>query len=282
MHPRNRHQNRYDLKALGEMTPELKKFVIVNKYGDETIDFADKDAVKALNRAILAHSYSIKYWDIPQEYLCPPIPGRADYIHSASDLFPEKKKLHVLDIGTGANCIYPIIGHAEYDWSFVGSDINPKALSNAQLILNKNQLSECVELRLQSDPDCIFKNIIKEKEKFDLTICNPPFHESLEEATKGTQRKWKNLGKSPVKSPLNFGGKGAELWCPGGEKKFVLQMIQESLLYKNQVRWFTTLVSKSANLPILTKTLEKHKATIKVIDMSQGQKIARLLCWSYS
>jgi 23S rRNA (adenine1618-N6)-methyltransferase len=282
MHPRNRHQDRYDLKALGKISPELIPYVIKNQYGDESIDFSDKDAVKALNRAILADSYQIKFWDIPDEFLCPPIPGRADYIHSAADLFSDKKNLHVLDIGTGANCIYPLIGFREYEWTFVGSDINSDALKNAQKILDKNELTKFIELRLQTDSKKIFKNIIKTDERYHLTICNPPFHESLEEATKGTQRKWKNLGKKPLKSSLNFGGKGAELWCPGGEKTFILQMIDESLAYKNQVKWFTSLVSKSANLPILTKTLEKHRASTKVIEMTQGQKIARLLCWSFT
>jgi 23S rRNA (adenine1618-N6)-methyltransferase len=281
MHPRNRHQSRYDLQKLAASSPALLPFIIINKFGDESVDFTDKDAVKALNQAILKSTYGINFWEIPSQYLCPPIPGRADHVHSAADLFTEKKNLRVLDIGTGANCIYPLIGHQEYHWSFVGSDVDSKAKANAEIIVQKNNLARFIEFRLQPNKDKIFQNIIQPDDRFDLTMCNPPFHESLEEASQGTKRKWKNLGKKPSKDALNFGGQGAELWCPGGEKAFITQMIYESEQFKKQVKWFTTLVSKEANLSNLTKTLEKLKVSIKIIDMAQGQKISRLLCWTY-
>lgn len=276
MHPRNRHQDRYDLKELVRVSPELKSFVQINKFGDESIDFANADAVKTLNRALLKSFYGIEYWDIPAEFLTPPIPGRADHVHSAADLFPNPKGLRVLDIGTGANLIYPIIGAKEYEWKMVGSDIDPKAIESAQKIIDKNSLS--IELRLQKDKNSIFNGVIAPGEKFNLTICNPPFHESLSEANAGTERKWKNLGKKPTKT-LNFGGQGAELWTPGGEKAFILRMIEESFLFKTQVSWFTSLVSKEATLPVLTKTLEKMGAKTRIIEMSQGQKKSRLLAW---
>jgi 23S rRNA (adenine1618-N6)-methyltransferase len=276
MHPRNRHQDRYDLKELIRVCPELKAHVIVNKFGDESIDFANSVAVKALNRALLKSFYGIEFWDIPSEFLTPPIPGRADLIHSAADLFPDPKNLRVLDIGTGANLIYPIIGFKEYNWQMVGTDIDLKALANAERIIEKNNLP--IELRHQKDKNSILKGIIDPREKFDLTICNPPFHESLAEASAGTERKWKNLGKKPAKN-LNFGGQGAELWTPGGEKAFILKMIEESVQYKNQVTWFTALVSKATNLTFLTKSLEKLGAKTKIIEMTQGQKKSRILCW---
>jgi 23S rRNA (adenine1618-N6)-methyltransferase len=40
--------------------------------------------------------------------------------------------VRVLDIGVGANCVYPLIGHAEYGWRFLGVDIDEAALANAQ------------------------------------------------------------------------------------------------------------------------------------------------------
>ena len=39
-----------------------------------------------LNRALLKADYGIDFWDIPPNYLCPPIPGRVDYIHHLADL----------------------------------------------------------------------------------------------------------------------------------------------------------------------------------------------------
>lgn len=278
MHPRNPHKNRYDLRSLAKATPELAPFIAINKYGNESIDFADNRAVKALNKAILRSFYQIDHWDIPENYLCPAVPGRADYIHTVADLFADKKNLRVLDIGTGANCIYPLIGVHEYHWQFVASDVDSKALANAQEIVEKNSLEDSIETRLQKSPEKIFESIIDPLEKFDLTICNPPFHESETQARQGTQRKLKNLGKTKS-SPLNFGGQSSELWCPGGEKAFIQRMVQESLQFGAQVKWFTTLVSKEENLPFLLKTLRQVAAEARILDMELGNKKSRALSW---
>jgi len=58
-------------------------------------------------------------------------------------------------------------------------------------------------------------------------------------------------------------------------------MIKESVLFKSQVVWFTTLVSKNEHLPKLKKQLEKNKAHYKTIDMSQGNKKSRFLAWRF-
>jgi 23S rRNA (adenine1618-N6)-methyltransferase len=281
MHPKNKHQDRYDLKKLAEESPDLKNFCFMNPSGLETIDFSDPKAVKALNRALLRHDYHIVFWNLSDEFLCPPIPGRADLIHYASDLFPAGKKLHVLDVGVGANCIYPLLGIKEYGWTFIGTDTSKKALKNAQLIVDNNQLAHLVKLRHQRDKTKIFTSMIHENERFDLTICNPPFHESIEEALKGSNRKWKNLGKKELSGKLNFGGQDHELWYPGGEKAFITKMIKESAHFSSQVNWFTSLVSKEKNLTPLGKLLKELKATVQVKDMEQGQKMSRLLCWTF-
>lgn len=280
MHPRNRHQLRYDLKKLAEETPELKKYIQINQYEIETLDFSVPEAVKILNKALLKSQYGIQFWELPPGFLCPPIPGRADYIHSAADLFEHHQNLRVLDIGVGANCIYPLLGVKEYHWTFVGSDVNQNALENAQRIVDRNHLTQEIVLRMQKDKSKIFTHIIGPNEFFDLTICNPPFHESQKAAESGSMRKWKNLGKKPAHK-LNFGGQENELWFPGGEEAFLLNMIHESLIYKNQVKWFTTLVSKEKNLLRLVEEVRIVGGKTKTIDMGQGQKKSRLLAWKF-
>lgn len=289
LHPRNKHRSRYDFALLVKGCPDLRNFVLVNAYGDESIDFADPTAVKMLNKALLAQYYGIKHWDIPENYLCPPIPGRADYIHYLADLLgelnnavvPTGKSVKVLDIGTGANCIYPIIGHQEYGWTFVGSDVDRKAVRSAENIIAANEtLSGAIHIRLQHNPRQIFEGIIKPGESFDISLCNPPFHASAAEAAAGTQRKLRNLGKS--KNILNFGGQHFELWCEGGELNFINAMIQESQRFSGQCKWFTTLVSKSANLPFIYGYAERAGAVqIKTVEMAQGQKISRFIAWSF-
>ena len=123
---------------------------------------------------------------------------------------------------------------------------------------------------------------MKSNELFDACICNPPFHSSKLAAQSGSQRKWKNLGKTHLNDSLNFGGSSSELWCPGGERAFIGKMIQESSEIPDQVRWFTSLVSKEAHLPFLQKLISKKGATEqRVIPMSQGQKKSRLIAWTY-
>jgi 23S rRNA (adenine1618-N6)-methyltransferase len=289
LHERNKHNSRYDFAALVKHAPELRDYVIVNPYGDESIDFADPVSVKLLNKALLKQHYKIEHWDIPEGYLCPPIPGRADYIHYLADLLastnggeiPTGNKVKILDIGVGANCVYPIIGHQEYGWSFVGSDIDRKAVQSAENIIAANPvLTADLKVRLQHNKQQIFKGIVKPGEKFHASICNPPFHSSAAEAAAGSNRKLQNLGKQ--KEVLNFGGQQIELWCEGGEVALVRKMISESVEFAAQVGWFTTLISKSANLPTIYHALEQAGAgKVRTIEMAQGQKISRFVAWTF-
>lgn len=292
LHPRNPHRLGYDFKQLILSCPELEEFVSVNQYKIETIDFSNPKAVKSLNKALLISHYDIKNWDIPENSLCPPIPGRADYIHYIADLLattnngiiPKGETVQGLDIGIGANCIYPIIGNSVYGWSFVGTEIDENALQNCKKIIEDNPiLIDAISLQLQTDSRLIFRNIITAEDRFDFTICNPPFHASQEEATKATIRKINNLENTKTTNPvLNFGGQNAELWCEGGELGFVTQMIYESAKYPMQCLWYTTLVSKKENLTSFYKTLNKVSAAeIKTIDMAQGQKTSRIVAWTY-
>ncbi len=292
LHPRNIHRFSYDFKKLIDSSPELEAFVFTNEHEIESIDFSNPNAVKALNKALLISDYDINYWDIPKDYLCPPIPGRADYIHYIADLLgesnngtiPEGENVIGLDIGIGANCIYPIIGFSAYNWCFVGTDIDENAIQNCKKIITENpKLIDAISLQLQAEPRYIFKNIILPEDKFAFTICNPPFHSSQDEATKVTIRKLNNLENTRTTKPvLNFGGQNAELWCSGGEIGFITQMIYESVKYPLQCFWFTTLVSKKDNLKSLYKTLNKVGAVeIKTIEMAQGQKTSRIVAWTF-
>jgi len=292
LHPRNKHRSKYDFPELVKTLPALHPFVIVNAYGGESIDFSDPVAVKMLNKALLKHFYGIDNWDIPANYLCPPIPGRADYVHYLADLLaqhnegivPKGKSVKGLDIGLGANCIYPIIGVQEYAWSFAGSDIDQRAIETAKAIVAANPLLRgSVSCRLQHNPKHIFKGIVKPGELFDFTMCNPPFHASAAEAQSGTKRKLQNLGKHKGKETvLNFGGQQAELWCEGGELAFISNMINDSRDIANQCLWFSSLVSKSSNLSFIYKALQNAGALqVKTIEMAQGQKISRFVAWSF-
>jgi 23S rRNA (adenine1618-N6)-methyltransferase len=292
LHPRNKHRFGYDFKQLIQCCPDLKDLVFINEYETQTIDFSNAEAVKLLNKALLISEYDIVNWDIPTDYLCPPLPGRADYIHYIADLLtesnngilPEGDTIQGLDIGIGTNCIYPIIGNTTYGWSFVGSDIDEKALQNCKVIIGQNEkLIDFISLQLQLEPRFIFKNIITPEDRFAFTICNPPFHASAMDAAKANIRKTNNLENTKSNQTLlNFGGQNTELWCDGGEIRFLTQMVYESAKFPMNCFWFTTLVSKKENLKSIYKTLQKVNAvTVKTIEMAQGQKTSRFVAWTF-
>jgi 23S rRNA (adenine1618-N6)-methyltransferase len=292
LHQRNKHRERYDFKQLVTTCPELGKYVKLNPYGDESIDFANPKAVKWLNKSLLKKYYSLEYWDIPTGYLCPPIPGRADYIHTIADVLgssnhgkiPTGYKVKCMDIGVGASCIYPVIGNKEYGWSFIGCDIDEKALESANKIISYNAfLQRNIELRFQENPKDIFHGVMLRNEPIDVAICNPPFHTSAEEAQKGTLRKLSSLNKTKVTTPvLNFGGQSNELWCDGGEERFVRDMIRQSKQFSANCFWFSTLIAKKEHLAPILEALKTAGATdIKTIEMGQGTKISRIVAWTF-
>ncbi len=292
LHPRNRHRERYDLNVLKEKCPELAEFGTTNIYGNETIDFHNPEAVKWLNKALLLQYYDLTFWDVPPAYLCPPIPGRADYIHYMADLLSESNKgkiptgakIKCLDIGVGANCIYPIIGAKEYGWSFIGSDTDSAAIEAARHIVEKNSnLKDQVDIRLQPKKEHFFKGIINKEEYIDLTICNPPFHASQADADASSLRKNRNLTNTKTDTPvLNFGGQPNELVYDGGEKMFLGKMILESVQFATSVFWFTSLVSKQTNLKMAYSELDHAGATqVKTFPMGQGNKSSRVIAWTF-
>lgn len=292
LHPRNKNKERYNFKELVSRCPELVPFVKENIYGDESIDFANPDAVKMLNKALLHYHYNITFWDIPPNYLCPPIPGRADYIHYMADLLcssnygkiPAGENVKCLDVGVGANCIYPIIGVQEYGWAFIGSDVDELALESAKKIVMSNpSLKGKIECRLQENPKDHFYGILNKDELIDISICNPPFHASIQEAQSATLRKLSNLNKKKIDKPeQNFGGQFNELCCQGGEEKFVGNMIRQSKKFSKSCFWFSSLVAKQVHLKSFYSTLKEVEAVkVETISMGQGNKTSRLIAWTF-
>jgi 23S rRNA (adenine1618-N6)-methyltransferase len=282
--------------------PALQPHVLIKPDGGKTIDFANPNGVKALNAALLSHYYQVQVWDVPAGYLCPPVPGRADYIHYLADLLakdnqgvvPKGNTIKGLDIGTGANVIYPIIATRSYGWQMVGTDIDAISIKSANTIIASNAaLTNQINVRQQLEPQHIFTGVVKPDEHFAFCMCNPPFHQSAEQAKAVSQRKIRNLTKnkskrgSPVNNQkqsvaLNFAGQSNELWCEGGELQFIQRMIAQSPEYANQIRWFSSLVSKKDNLIQIYKSLRELGITeVKTVEMAQGQKVSRFVAWRF-
>lgn len=292
LHKRNKHREGYELDQLIKVVPALKDFIKKTPSGKESLNWSSPEAVLLLNKALIISFYKLENWSIPKGFLCPPVPGRADYIHYVADLLasvnedriPQGKSIKVLDLGVGANCIFPIVGVAEYGWKFVGAELNPTAFKSAKGIaaFNKN-LSRNVEIRMQKETGTYLHNIIRPNEFFDALVCNPPFYKDQEEADQHAMRKINNLSKRKgAPKVLNFGGNDHELITDQGEFGFINGLIEESALYPTRVFWYTSLVSNGKYLSRLYKKLKDlNVQEYKTIEMKQGNKVSRILAWTF-
>ena len=264
----------------------MKPYIFKNEFGDFSIDFTNASVVKQLNKTLLNSYYTIN-WDLPDSNLCPPIPGRADYIHTIAEFIESKglqhEKLCCLDIGTGASLIYPIIGICEYGWNFIASDINKKSIQWAKRIQSTNDPRlKNIDLRQQKNSNYIFRNLLRHTDFVDVVVCNPPFYTSKEEAVQTNLRKVTQLGNEDTTTKFNFSGQSNELWCEGGELHFIAKMIDESQMFKKQIRYCSSLVSKKENLEKLVAILIQKKVSMhEVLTISHGNKKSRVLVWAF-
>lgn len=282
IHSRNRNKDRYDLKALLDINPDLNTYVKPNTKGEDSIDFSNPIAIKALNKSLLHYYYHIENWNFSDNNVCPSIPNRADYIHHMADVLMESNfgtlppgdNIKCFNIGVGASCVYPILGIAEYNWNFIASDIDENSLTSAQAIVNSNEsLKNKVDCKLQQNPKDFFYGVINKEEKVDLSICNPPIFASLEIAKKSTEKKNATYHISEI---------GQELIYDGGEISFLQQLVKESKKFATNCYWFSTLVVKQSNQKGMVEFLKELGATqTKVIPMGIGNKSSQIIAWSF-
>lgn len=285
MHKKNKHTDDYNFDQLATVYPNIVPFIYTNANNKKTIDFANPKAVKALNAALLKSHYDIDFWEFPDHFLCPPIPGRVDYIHHISDLLERSKltnNITVMDIGSGANCIYPLLGTAVYDWDFIAVESNDDALKHAQHIIDKNNLKDKIKLKKQDDVAHVLNGVLNKTDQVTVTMCNPPFFKNEEDALKATTSKLKGLGKPTDQMIRNFAGQAHELWYKGGEKAFLHNYLYESSLLKTQSFWYTSLVSNKDNVKTIHQSLKKLGATaVLTIGMNIGNKKSRIVAWTF-
>lgn len=284
-HPKNVTAPPYNISGLQSKHADLTQYVVENSEGLPTIDFKNQEAVYHLNKALLIYHCNIRHWDVPQDYLIPGVPIRAEYIHRMADFIESQGvegKIKVLDIGTGANLVYPIIGVKNKGWKFIATDTDASSLQIAQAIARFNGLEpKHVTLVWQTDDAAYFEQVIDHNDAITFTMCNPPFHASAAEAMGQSDRKQVNLDYED--KSLNFGGRPSELWVPGGELRFIEKMIEESQEFSNQVQYFSSLVSKKDNLKPLLRKLNGLGATAAwIIHMDHGNKKSRVLIWKWA
>ncbi|XP_054785659.1 uncharacterized protein LOC129292150 isoform X2 [Prosopis cineraria] len=271
IHPRNKYsENPPDFAQLASLYPTFQPFVYYSHDGRPNIDWTDFNATRELTRVLLLHDHSLNWW-IPDGQLCPTVPNRSNYIHwvedlLSSDIIPHTSstgdKVRGFDIGTGANCIYPLLGASLLGWSFVGSDVTDVAIEWASRNVHSNpHISDLIEIRkAESNENAVSVEACHNGE----LLCN----ETLEAA-----------GLNPKTS---CGGSREEMVCPGGEKAFITRIIEDSAALRHSFRWYTSMVGRKSNLKYLISKLWANGVTIvRTTEFVQGKTCRWGLAWSF-
>ncbi|KAH8739310.1 YbiN-like RNA methylase [Cryptosporidium ryanae] len=296
--------------------PELIDCIKINN-GKVHINYDNPRAIYKISKVLLHYRYKIT-WKIPRGFLVPTIPSRVNYVHYIADLLtpehifnteetkglfsktclphktgikhetefcsvktyliPTGRQIFGLDIGVGANCIFPILCNSIYSWSMVGTDISTESLFISNSIIEINNLSDSIKLIHQKNVDQILVGILDHPKisntYFAFSICNPPFYSSNEDSINSTHP---NRSRSC---------KEYEVITIGGEFNFLLKLYKQSKNFQKRVIWFTSQVSKLKNIKKLREIFryelcsKKLEAT-RIISLKQGKHEKWVLAWSF-
>lgn len=316
IHPRNKYSdNPPDFGLLASLYPSFQSYVFYSREGKPRIDWKDFNATRELTRVLLLHDHSITWW-IPDGQLCPTVPNRSNYIHWIEDLLSsdtiprEDNVVKGFDIGTGANCIYPLLGASLLGWSFVGTDVTDVALEWAERnVKNNPQISELIEIRkVDFEEKLIDQNTNNGGSCMDFSRNTELSTSSSVELCSGENKNYHGppillgvvktgekfdfcmcnppffeaMEESGLNPNTSCGGTPAEMVCPGGEQAFISRIIQDSVQLKQSFRWYTSMVGKKSSLKsLIAKLREVGVTVVKTTEFVQGQTCRWGIAWSF-
>ncbi|KAF9092485.1 hypothetical protein BGX29_010434 [Mortierella sp. GBA35] len=257
MHPNNPYfNNPPDFVALANLYPSFAPFVTVkkSKHGPETkgiINFQDSLAV----------------------------PNRLNYICWIEDLLDSEstKAIHGIDIGTGASCIYPLLGCSRNkNWKMVATDIDHRSISFADSNVQRNHLDDAIKITKNNSTDIFPEFLFNDPEKrYDFCMCNPPFYKDEQDIQDGLETK-EDRPSAVCKGTTN------EMMTAGGETQFVKQMVDESILHGQRIRWYTSMLGKRSSVDkIIAYLKEKKILNYTLTTFRQGRTSRWAIAWSH-
>ena len=268
-----------DFSLLIKKFPELTKYTLLkNEDGEYSFNWSDNKLSLLITKCILDFYFKIKYYSIPNNFLIPPVPSRLNYINLIKTLLisfniltsKEENEIIGIDIGTGANLIYPLLGYSLYKWKFICSEINNEAFENSIKIIKENKLEEYIKLIKQKYKNYIFVGIINREKKYTFSICNPPYYDYEDEIKKEDKNK---------NCEYNFD----EIYYKNGEVGFFNKYFQESLCYSKNIFLFTYLIGKKSNAEKIYDQISEDK-NIRYCDMKKiktGNNIRYIIFWTF-
>ncbi|XP_021253023.1 methyltransferase-like protein 16 isoform X2 [Numida meleagris] len=283
MHARNRYKDKPpDFAYLAGKYPEFRQHVQTTLAGRVSLNFKDPEAVRALTCTLLKEDFGLTI-DIPLERLIPTVPLRLNYIHWVEDLIghqdADKGVLRRgIDIGTGASCIYPLLGSTLNGWYFLATEVDDMCFNYAKKNVEQNNLSDLIKV-VKVPQKTLLMDALKEESEiiYDFCMCNPPFFANQMEAKGVNSRN----PRRPPPSSVNTGGI-TEIMAEGGELEFVKRIIHDSLQLKKRLRWYSCMLGKKCSLAPLKEEL-KIQGVPKVThtEFCQGRTMRWALAWSF-
>ncbi|KAM4044079.1 RNA N(6)-adenosine-methyltransferase METTL16 isoform 1-T2 [Anomaloglossus baeobatrachus] len=283
MHPRNRYKDKPpDFAYLASKYPEFKQHVNVSLAGKAGLNFKDPEAVRELTCTLLKEDFGLTI-DIPLERLIPTVPLRLNYIHWVEDLInfhgsDKTTARHGIDIGTGASCIYPLLGATLNGWYFLATEVDDICYNYAKKNVEQNHLADLIKV-VKVPQKTLLMDALKEESGiiYDFCMCNPPFFANQMEAQGVNSRN----PRRPPPSSVNTGGI-TEIMAEGGELEFVKRIIHDSLQLKKRLRWYSCMLGKKCSLAPLKEELRiQGVPKVAHTEFYQGRTMRWALAWSF-
>ncbi|XP_029374109.1 RNA N(6)-adenosine-methyltransferase mettl16 [Echeneis naucrates] len=279
MHPRNRYKDRPpDFAYLASKYPDFQQYVHTSLTGRPVVNFKEPEAVRALTCTLLKEDFGLTI-EIPLERLIPTVPLRLNYIHWVEDLINGQKQLRRgIDIGTGASCIYPLLGATMNGWYFLATEVDDICFDYAKKNVEQNNLSDLIKVVKVPKKTLLMDALKAETEIiYDFCMCNPPFFANQLEAKGVNSRN----SRRPPPSSVNTGGV-TEIMAEGGELEFVKRIIHDSLQLKKRLRWYSCMLGKKCSLAPLKEELRKQGVPkVTHTEFCQGRTMRWALAWSF-
>ena len=256
--------------------------VQINLNGRVSLNFKDLEAVRALTCTLLREDFGLSI-NIPLERRIPTVPLRLNYIHWVEDLIghqnSDKSTLRRgIDIGTGASCIYPLLGTTLNGWYFLATEVDDMCFNYAKKNMEQNNLSDPIKA-VKVPQKTLLMGTLKEESQiiYDFCMCNPPFFANQLEA-KGVNSQ---NPRRPPPSSVNTGGI-TEIMAEGGELEFVKRIIHDSLQLEKRLRWYSCVLGKKCSLASLKEELHIQRVpNVTSTELCQGRTMRWALAWSF-
>ncbi|KAK8081049.1 hypothetical protein PG997_008867 [Apiospora hydei] len=279
-----------DFESLGREDEEFGALLTAGKH----LDFTDPAAMMQLTKTLLKRDFGLQI-ELPNDRLCPPVPNRHNYIlwlkslldtssPTYADAYEPERKVTGLDVGTGASAVYPLLGCAQRPaWSFIATDIDAQSLACARRNVALNGLGSRIRVVARKDGGASLIPLDEldgegdgTPQKIDFVMTNPPFYESEAELRQLAAQK-----ALPPASACT--GAPHEMVCEGGEVGFIQRLIDESLVLRERVQWYTAMVGKQSSLGVAVDRLRARGIdNYAVAQFVQGHKTRRwAVGWSF-